>query len=485
MIPTTRLSNRTLILIASAAVVVAFIARVIDHAAQSWEIELVAELALLVAAGFILVVVGRSATRHDVERIGHRLQTEVKAVGEQGREAVEQNRVKQSRHEYLQERSLERLERGMATLTAATLPAPPQRHDGPARVLFVTSNGGGLGHLTRLMAVAEQMEAETEFVTLSTAADTARRRGHTVHYFPSSDVAGLETPLWNRLFTGYLTDFVASHRPDLMVFDGTWVYPGVTQAARLAGIPLVWMQRGCWKPSADTSQRDAAAEVCDMVIIPGDYGCDEVYPQGTNVPVRRVAPISLVTREDMSSRKDALAALGLDPAHRHVLIQLGSGKLNDTAALRTQAVKAVQGLGPEWVPVVTKSPLSTDPDIEGAVAVVSYPIAQHFAAFDAAIVAAGYNAVTECVGLGLPSVVVPNPDMLTDDQTRRAKGVADAGLAEIAEEGDAIGPALERLRERGDWEPAPEPVGAVEGAQHLVSFLRMHAALRNPNVDVA
>jgi predicted glycosyltransferase len=44
-----------------------------------------------------------------------------------------------------------------------------------ARVMFVSSNGTGLGHLTRSMAIARRLDREIEplFVTLSRAAPEA------------------------------------------------------------------------------------------------------------------------------------------------------------------------------------------------------------------------------------------------------------------------------------------------------------------------
>ena len=55
------------------------------------------------------------------------------------------------------------------------------------RILFTTSNGTGLGHLTRSMAIARRLGAEIEplFLTLSAAAPVVREMGYPVEYVPS------------------------------------------------------------------------------------------------------------------------------------------------------------------------------------------------------------------------------------------------------------------------------------------------------------
>ena len=62
-----------------------------------------------------------------------------------------------------------------------------QRGGDRARVLFTTSNGTGLGHLTRSMAIARRLGDELEplFFTLSAAAPVVERMGFAVEYAPS------------------------------------------------------------------------------------------------------------------------------------------------------------------------------------------------------------------------------------------------------------------------------------------------------------
>jgi UDP:flavonoid glycosyltransferase YjiC (YdhE family) len=78
----------------------------------------------------------------------------------------------------------------------------------------------------------------------------------------------------------------------------------------------------------------------------------------------------------------------------------------------------------------------TFPRREGIVIAHHYPMAELYPAFDAAIAAAGYNTATELLHHGVPTVLMPQPRQV-DDQQARAAAAAAAGAALMLEAGDA------------------------------------------------
>ena len=95
------------------------------------------------------------------------------------------------------------------------------------RVLFTTSNGTGLGHLTRSMAIARRLGDGDEalVMTLSAAAPVVEQMGFPVEY-----VASYATPAsgndyrWSRRFRSRLKAVIAEADADVVVFDGTHPY---------------------------------------------------------------------------------------------------------------------------------------------------------------------------------------------------------------------------------------------------------------------
>lgn len=363
---------------------------------------------------------------------------------------VEEARAKESRHEYHQERSLERIEdvlRRVHVLSAAGL---DQAETHGLDILFVTSNGAGLGHISRLAAIAQHLPADrtVEFLTMSTAYERMADSGFTFNYFPSGDAVGESPRTWNPIFRQYFLGLVRRLRPGIVVFDGTWVYTGITDVCRTFGIPLVWVQRGMWKQEVDEAsvQRHDARSVVDHVIIPGDYAGSEAVDIGAGIEPHYVGPIVLTEPHQVLDRDAACASLGLDPAEGYVLLNLGGGSISDPDSLAYETLEVLGDLAGDLTPVQVVSPLASPTECPPRLRQVSaYPVMPVIRAFDAMVTAAGYNSAQEAVCMGIPSVLIPNADTITDDQARRARQLAEQGLCWAAEDSAELRNAVERI----------------------------------------
>ena len=251
--------------------------------------------------------------------------------------AVDKARQRFSTEQSRQDRALTRIEEHLRGLTAASESRSFQVGEPGIDVLFVTSNGAGLGHISRSMAIARQLAEGRSFeiLTLSSAYRQVAGQGVTTHYFPSSGASGEMSRVWNRHFRAHLLHLMEEKRPRVVVFDGTWVYAALTEICKLRGTPLIWIQRGMWQDKVDkaSTQRHAAAKVADHVIVPGDFAGDELVDPGPGIVPRHVGPIVMTTKDDVIGRDAACAALELDPSRRYVLLNLGGGGISDPGTL--------------------------------------------------------------------------------------------------------------------------------------------------------
>lgn len=315
------------------------------------------------------------------------------------------------------------------------------------RVVFVSSNGAGLGHLTRLSAVDKALDADSLFYTMSSAYKMIGKKSHEIVYFPSHGDLKMRGADWNPLMKAHFSSVVRGFKPDLIVFDGTYVYQGVVATSKELKIPLVWMQRGCWKEEVDrqSAQRHSANKFAKAVLVPGDYGCEEIVDVGPGLIPDYLPPITLVEQEELLSRETARELLHLPQDKKLFLVQLGAGNINDISNIRSMALNFVRELGPEWEPVLVRNPLSQHDDGEEAYSIQAYPLSLYYNAFDAGAFAAGYNTVQESIELGLPAVFVPNPHTKTDDQERRALAIAEQNLGFVAVDENQLHEAIQEL----------------------------------------
>jgi UDP:flavonoid glycosyltransferase YjiC (YdhE family) len=312
------------------------------------------------------------------------------------------------------------------------------------RILFVTSNGTGLGHLTRSMAIARRLDpsAEPFFITFSAGAPVVGAQGYPVEYIASYDRPGAGTDLsWTFRARDRLRVMVGEIAPEVVVFDGTHPYERLLPALRSTGAPLVWCRRAMWRADADRAPLHRT-HLFDAVLEPGelDPGADAGPTAARRAEVHPVDPIVLLDSGERFGRADAERELGLEPGRRNVLVQLGQG-----AGVREATARCLRRLAsmPGVQAAALGSHLAALDDVpDGVVRLeATYPIARYFAAFDAAVSAAGYNAFHELTAGAVPALFVPI-DRQTDDQAARARAAETRGTGLAASGPDD--PALER-----------------------------------------
>jgi UDP:flavonoid glycosyltransferase YjiC (YdhE family) len=315
----------------------------------------------------------------------------------------------------------------------AAPPARPARRR-TRRAMLVTSNGVGLGHLTRTLALARRLPPEVEpvVVTMSQAVGLVRDAGVPVEHLPYHEYARVDVERWNGFLRLELGEMLRFYDPAVLVFDGNMPYGGLMAA--VAGRPAgwaAWMRRAMWRPGANTDalKRERAF---DVVLEPGELAAavDRGPTTRSRGLTRALAPVRLCDPAEMLPRAEARAALGLPAEGPCVLLQLGSGNNFDFARARRRAREVVAGV-PGATLVAVESPIAEReaPEEPDARTVRLYPLGRHLAAFDAAVSAAGYNAFHELLLSGVPTLFVPNEHPIMDDQGARARWAERCGLA--------------------------------------------------------
>ncbi|HYH60845.1 MAG TPA: glycosyltransferase [Solirubrobacterales bacterium] len=291
-------------------------------------------------------------------------------------------------------------------------------------VLFLSSNGTGLGHLTRSMAIARRLDPALEpiFFTLSGAAPVVAQQGFDVEFAASyaTPTAGSDWR-WSRRLRGRLRAAMRDADPRVLVFDGAHPYQALIDA--MPSVPdahRVWCRRPMWKPGSNFGALERT-RFFDRVLEPGEFAATE--DRGATVALRGdahcVDPIVFCDDTELLERAVAERELGLEPGAVNVLVQLGQGD-----EVREASARCLRHLaGRDGVRVAAlRSHLTVMDDVpDGVVELDStYPMSRYLRAFDATVSAAGYNAYHELIRFGVPSLFVPMRRQ-TDDQHARAR----------------------------------------------------------------
>ena len=310
-------------------------------------------------------------------------------------------------------------------------------------ILFVTSNGTGLGHLTRSMAIARRLDRAHQalVLTLSAAAPVVRALGFPVEYVASYGTPGAGSDWrWSRRLRGRLRAAIEEADPAVVVFDGAHPYQALIDAfAGARGTRSVWCRRPMWRPG---SNRGALARTgfFDAVLEPGEFAAQE--DRGPTVErraeVHRVPPIVFCDDTDLLPRDAAERELGLEPGKVNALVQLGQGpEVRDAVARCLRHLSGREGV---QIAALSSAIAAAGSVPDGVVHLrATYPMSRYYAAFDLAVSAAGYNAYHELIRFGVPALYVPMPRQ-TDDQPARAHYAERCGVGLGAE-----GPASERI----------------------------------------
>lgn len=311
-------------------------------------------------------------------------------------------------------------------------------------LVLATSNGTGMGHLARQLAVglAAAPEARVTLFSLSVALPTATSAEIPGEYCPGPDRGWIPETAWPHYLSGRLETLVREVSADVVVFDGVAPYRGITLAkSRLPETAFVWFRRGMWQGGVNEGQLWKSS-LFDEIIEPGDLAQEaDEGPTTTRGDAIEVPPVSLVEVVDRPTRDEAAAFLGIDPSRTTLLLTLGTGRLGDVTSPGSAVVNTVLESTDWQICVATSSVAQSRVSSNQSDRVIElkgiFPLARYLRAFDAVVSAAGYNAVHEYLPAGLPTLLVPNRLTRTDNQVGRADFLARRGLALAPRDGSA------------------------------------------------
>lgn len=337
-------------------------------------------------------------------------------------------------------------------------PAIDLQTENDQTVLFLSSNGVGLGHLTRLMAIARRCPPHIRpvFMTMAPGIDKVVEAGWHCEYLNAPSQVDGPYRHWNRYLRQEVDGIMEFHTPSVLVFDGNSLPHGLVEIVRARPeVGLVWVRRGMWSaPPTPARLRELSRQRnCDLVIEPGELAAERDLGATSSLdhvqtPVSRAClpPITYLDPEEALPRAEARRALGLK-GRKVVLVTFGGDALSDHYELSISVVAAFRRLRNVQIVVARHELAEGDPPPLDRVETVDvFPLSRYLRAFDGVVASAGYNTFHELMGVRARTLFIPTEAEGLDSQITRAAWAAERGLASLLTKGE-----LDRLPQ-ATWE---------------------------------
>jgi predicted glycosyltransferase len=358
------------------------------------------------------------------------------------------------------------------------------------RIVLYAVNGSGLGHLTRLVAVARWIRryalfagarAEIYFLTSSEAESLLFHERFASFKLPSKTIvsdAGIDKLTYLGLAKQWVWHSIGLLRPDLFVVD---TFPRGAFGELLSALDLCRKKAFIYRPVNDEfAQRadfQAMLPLYDLLLVPEDEGSGKaVLPAGARSKTRHTGPIMARERVELLSREVARKRLGIGNDQLAVWISAGGGGDARAEEQIRRTCETLSARLPGAALVVAAGPLYRGARLHGeGIRWLNEPGASELVgAIDFAVCAAGYNTYHELMHAGVPAIFWPQRKV-ADEQAERAKRAAACGAAYLIDhEGcaEALARAALRLAD------PDERARAAQAARALVpkNFARSAAA---------
>ena len=338
-----------------------------------------------------------------------------------------------------------RLVRDLAMPAALRQLQPPPRvlaerrqEKDPRRIVFMPTNGVGLGHAKRCSLIAHEMRDRCDpvFAAFPSCVGMLTRSGFDA--IPLVGRTPLRPPQANDLVNHARLDGIARQAGGI-VFDGGYVFDSVMRASTENAVPSIWVRRGLWQASQNNSVAKDRQKIFSSILVPTELFDELNGREDRSETVTSVGPVvhrtELSGQETADIRSSLARTLGLE-GDKLVVTMLGGGVAADRKA-QINALAAHLSTRPDVMHVVVVWPTATtDPawfqhrNTRVVRTLHAGPLVQ---AADVFVSAIGYNSFHEAIYGAVASIFVPQMAGFMDDQRARGRAAAERGLAIMVE----------------------------------------------------
>ena len=309
----------------------------------------------------------------------------------------------------------------------------------PPSVLFVPTNGVGLGHAQRCSLVANELtrSAKPQFAAFPSCLPMLNRYGFDGQALVSRSELHSE-PHANDLLN-YMRLSTSTSAGDILVFDGGYVFDSIFRSIARQKLRSIWIRRGLWQAQQNNSVALDREKIFERVIVPMEAFEELNHSYSIGPRLKTVGPIMQQPNPAIFDREKLRTSLkqrfGFDFAKLTVTM-LGGGVAADRTA-QVQAICAGMERRDDTLNLVVTWPTARiDPgwfSWKNSKIVRTHHANPLVSACDLFISAVGYNSFHEAMYNEIPTIFIPQMSSFMDDQRARAESASSRGAAILIE----------------------------------------------------
>ena len=314
------------------------------------------------------------------------------------------------------------------------------------RIVCYAINGAGMGHVSRLLAIAKWMRRycmvldermpEIIFLTSSDASDMLAEAGFAAFKIPSKTTiqqAHLDKPEFKRLAKHFIWNTLGVFAPDLLVVD-TFPSGSFDELFQLMDGPFrkSFIYRNVKPEYAERPTFRSALNLYDCIVVPHDSSRigeqKNEWPPAIGAKLKFAGEVVQYEAEEFVEVATARAELGVADGQRIVYLSAGGGGDPQAEMNLKQLVGAARDL-PQVHVLVGAGPLYRGEKISGP-NITWYSdsgVGRYFRAVDCAISAGGYNTFHELIFARVPAAFF-SQHKIADDQSDRIEQACRKGV---------------------------------------------------------
>ncbi len=350
-------------------------------------------------------------------------------------------------------------------------------------VIFMVTNGAGIGHLTRALAIAKKLNKidsniEPIFLTTFVATEIIRKSGFMFFYIPHKTLlpSSVDTDKWVNMLKDNLEMIINIYSPKAIIFEGSYPCGAILSNLKMyPQVKSVWIKRESNK--SDPECLKEIEKVFDIIIVPKEAG--KAYDmQEINIGNKVfTSPIVLLSPEDAKGREEVRNIYEVRKNEILFYIQL---EIKDDVNMEYMQTRIINILLQKRNIKILMSNAVEEKDIyinnPRIQTVEEYSKSNYFSGIDFAITNSSYTIYHDLVQFRVPTLFIPNQKTVIDDELKRAmylekKGAGlcfknrrdlESQIMELTECNQELKKELNKLEEAN---------GAMEAANYIINVL--------------